>query len=103
MRYAMQTYESAEWLYNHRDTLAAGESRPSCMVTGVYDMPGQIAGMRAQGYVVHGITVHTYCRECQGSGRVPKRNTRSRFAWKSCPSCKGHEGALHSTPYGLIE
>ena len=99
------TYESAEWAYNHREYLhaaaASQDLRPSCMITGVENLPEQIATMRQQGYVIHGITVHTYCGTCQGTGRVPKRNTRNRFAFRVCPQCKGHEGPLGSAPYSL--
>lgn len=92
------TYESAEWSYNHRESLAEGLP-PSCMVTGAVDLAGQIRSMRAQGYVIHGITVHTYCGTCQGTGRVRRKRSRSLFAFIPCKVCKAHEGPLQSTRY----
>lgn len=109
MAHPSTTYESAEWAYNHREYLHAAKEgqepfqdlRPSCMITGVADLPGQIAEMRRQGYVIHGITVHTYCGTCQGSGRIRKRNTRNAFAFRTCPQCKGQEGPLSSCKYDV--
>ena len=107
-RAPIATYENAEWAYNHREYLHAATAgqepfadlRPACMISGAEDLLGQIAQMRAQGYVIHAITLHTYCAVCQGSGRVPKRS-RALYAWKVCKACKGHEGPLRSAPYQL--
>lgn len=99
MPHPIATYQCAEWAYNHVETLAEGETRPSCMLGSAEQLPQRIADMRAQGYVIHGITLHTYCATCQGSGRVPKRGRL--YAWKVCTACKGHDGPLASEPYAV--
>lgn len=101
------TYQRAEWAYNQTEQARwfaeQGEPlRPACMLTAADDLPRQIADMRRQGYTIHGITLLTFCASCQGSGRVPKRDSKGRpraYAWKICAACKGHDGALKTEAY----
>lgn len=58
------TYESVEWLYNHATTIAEGGTRPSCMITGVQDLPSQINDMRAQARVQLGRGVRGRLPDC---------------------------------------
>lgn len=89
----MNTYQNAEWLYRHESRENDG-LRDSRMVTKADDLTRQIADMRAQGYLISAITIHTYCAECQGSGRIPMK--RRFMAFKPCKACKGHDGPISS-------
>jgi hypothetical protein len=106
---ALKTYDRAEWSYNHAETARhmqeGGETvTPASMLTSADNLPAHIADMRRQGYTVHAITLHTFCSACCGSGKVAKRDSHSRpraYVWRTCPACKGHDGALTTTDYPL--
>lgn len=87
---------SAIWRYQHQDTTSYA---PSTMITKADNLDAQVSDMVHQGFVIYAITIEDFCPECQGDGVVRRKNTKSPYATKTCPACKGHKGPMATREY----